>query len=477
MISYRSLIDAHLVGARSVPGRWRRWRLAGSLGCVLAGGLIAPGSAGADGASGLIATGSAGAGGAVYAMTNALGDNEVVAYQRASDGTLTLMQLIATGGGGSGVQLDPTDSLGSQGGLVLDKRNGRLFAVNTESLAPDGGSSDPGFPNTEDGDCQTGSISSFTILRDGRLKFDDRVPSGGLFPTSLTVNGGLLYVLNAGGPGVNPVCGIGPNITGFNVGSNGQMTPLDDSVQPIDPGTSPGSFLNCDPGGGPFPTAEFQCGLNPPAFPRSPAQVGFSPNGDKLVVTVKGTNTLYVFPVGRDGTPEEPTVTQVGTTTQPTPFGFAFTETGGLIVTEPFGTSATIPNPTAGAVSSYQIGSDGSLQAISSHVANGHGTTCWIAIAQGGTYAYVSNNLSSNISTYKIGADGSLTLLQSIAGSANGPNDFATVADGKSRFLYALASRAGAVAGFRINGDGSLTSIGSAGGLPVAGGAQGLAGY
>src|SRR5215471_19054032 len=86
--------------------------------------------------------------GAVYAMTNALRTNEIVVFRRASNGTLTFMQRIATGGGGSGIQLDPTDSLGSQGGVVLNQSHTLLFAVNTESLAEDPRD------GTDIGDCQ-----------------------------------------------------------------------------------------------------------------------------------------------------------------------------------------------------------------------------------------------------------------------------------------------------------------------------------
>ncbi len=74
--------------------------------------------------------------GAVYAMTNALKNNEVIVYHRAHDVTLTFMQRIATGGGGSGIQLDPTDSLGSQGALVFDRLHSRLFACQTTWPSP-----------------------------------------------------------------------------------------------------------------------------------------------------------------------------------------------------------------------------------------------------------------------------------------------------------------------------------------------------
>ncbi|WP_160111427.1 lactonase family protein [Tolypothrix sp. NIES-4075] len=409
-------------------------------------------------------------------MTNALGKNEIIVYHRASNGKLKLRQRIATGGGGSGIQLDPGDSLGSQGSLLLDSRSGRLFAVNTETR-----SNNP-LDGQDVGDCQQGTISSFQVNRYGQLNLVDRIPSGGLFPNSLTVDRNLLYVLNAGGPGLNPFCGVGPNITGFKVSQSGNIRRFFNATMPIDPGTSPGNFLDCDPGNAPFSTEEFRCGLNPPAFPRSPAQIGFTPDKQKLVVTVKGTNTIYVFPLSRNGRPTSPSLTQVGNPFQPTPFGFAFAKTydsskSYLLVTEPFGATSTIPAPSASAVSSFEIGNDGALTTITQSLPNGQTTSCWIAIAPSGKYAYVSNNGGSTISSYQIGSDGSLTLLASVAAQANKPNDLAIVyEDGKS-FLYVLNSGDGTVGAYQIGNDGSLTSLGSVGGLPSDDGAQGLAAY
>lgn len=416
--------------------------------------------------------------GAVYAMTNTLGNNEIVVFRRASDGTLTFLQRIGTGGGGSGIQLDPTDSLGSQGGLVFDPVHRRLFAVNTESFAEDE------VDGTDIGDCHQGTISSFHVAPNGRLRLVDRIPSGGLFPASLAIHQDLLYVLNAGGPGLNPVCGIAPNITGFKLRPNGEMRLFSDATQPLDPGTSPGSFLNCDPGGGPFPTEEFRCGLNPPAFPRSPGQIGFTPDNTALVVTVKGTNMIYVFPLDNDGKPGSPTITQVGDPNQPTPFGFAFTRRGNpgrrqLIVTEPFGATPTIPAVPFSAVSSFALGEDGDLEVISSSVPNDQGTSCWIALDPRHRYAYIGNNATSNISSYRIRNDGRLRLLEGVAASRAGglPNDLAVARDGESSFLYVLYSGTGTVGAYQINNDGSLTSFGEVEGLPVDAGAQGLAAY
>ena len=121
--------------------------------------------------------------GAVYAMTNALDNNEVLVYHRAANGNLSPnpVQTIATGGGGSGFQLAGVDALGSAGSIQLDNAHQFLFVVNTESVAENTAG---GVYNT---DCSQGTITSFRIASDGTLTFADRVFSGGLFPNSLTV--------------------------------------------------------------------------------------------------------------------------------------------------------------------------------------------------------------------------------------------------------------------------------------------------
>ncbi|MEP6820790.1 MAG: beta-propeller fold lactonase family protein [Chthoniobacterales bacterium] len=413
--------------------------------------------------------------GAVYAMTNALTTNQIKVFRRATDGTLTAAQTINTGGGGSGFQRQGIDSLTSQGGLILDKAHRYLFAVNTETTAA----------NTDD--CKMGTISSFLVGADGTLTLADRVASGGLFPDSLAVDGNQLYVLNAGGPGTTPACGVGPNITGFTVGTDGHLTAITESTQPINPGSSPGSPGNCDPGG--FPSPTFDCGQNPPAFPRAPAQIGFTPDGDFLIVTVKSTNTIHVFPRADDGKPLAPTVYTGGTPAFPNPtyFGFAFDKNGNLLMNEAFGAAATIPAGNAGAVSSFAIGRrTGTLTPISSSIANGQTTPCWAVVNPfNERQLYVSNNNSDSISSYTIGDDGSLTLLQMVAGMGTGANDMAIVSvnvreSGLAKtkvFLYANNAGEGKVGAWKVNPDGTLTSLGTYGTLPASDGAQGLAAY
>jgi len=434
---------------------------------------------------------SAFADGTVYAMTNAIGHNQILVYHRAANGTLTLIQTIATGGGGSGLQLSAVDSLESAGSVQLDAEHHLLFAVNANSASENNGA------GPYNADCEQGSITSFSVASDGTLTVVAQASSGGLFPNSLTVkrivrgeddwgdgNGEdmgkreLLYVLNAGGPGN---CSESPNITGFRVDSAGNMRSIG-STRPIDPGPSSGSGVNCPDAAGfaaltGAPAADFFCGLNPPSFPRSPGQVLFTPDGSQLVVTVKGTNSIYVFPVGENGRAGSPTVTQAPGPALPTYFGFTFDRAGHIIISEAFGSATAIPAGGHGAASSFNVTKNGNLVPISSHVADGGTAACWIALDPSGTYAYVSNNLSASISSYLVGPGGILTLLAPVAASGAGPNDLATAQEGTASFLYSVNAGSGTVGAFQINlTNGSLTPIAGGSGLPTVG-AIGIAAY
>ncbi len=255
------------------------------------------------------------------------------------------------------------------------------------------------------------------------------------------------------------------------------MSLLGNSVQSIiDPGplNGTGSGVNCPVSG--LPTPSYDCGRNPPAFVRSPARAQFTPDGNQLVVTVKGTNSIYVFPVGENGAPM---VTQAPGPALPTYFGFAFDRQGHMIVAEPFGQATNIPALGTGAVSSFTITTTGALQEISADISDGGTATCWVALEPiTGRYAYVSNNLSNSLSSFTVAPNGSLTLLAAVAAAASGPNDLADVGDQGASFLYVLNSGSGTVEAFQVSlQDGSLTALPAVGGLPVNDGAQGLAAY
>jgi 6-phosphogluconolactonase len=135
----------------------------------------------------------------VYTASNSSNGNEVFAYERASNGTLNFSASFATGGMGNDVELG---GLGSQGGVVLSQDGRRLLAVN------------PG----------SDSVSAFAVQPDGALVLTDTEPSGGVLPTSVTINRNLVYVLNAADAG---------SISGFTINNQGNLTPIPGSIQPL----------------------------------------------------------------------------------------------------------------------------------------------------------------------------------------------------------------------------------------------------
>jgi hypothetical protein len=252
------------------------------------------------------------------------------------------------------------------------------------------------------------------------------VGSGGDLPISLSVRGDLLYVLNDG---------AAPNVTGFQVGVDGRLSMIVGSTRP----------LSAD-----LPDA---------------AQVGISPDGRRLVVTEKATNTIVGWEVTAGGTLVNRTLTP---SAGQTPFGFEFASTGALLVSEAFGGA-----PDASVVSSYLPGAAG-WTPVSPLTATTETAACWVAVTPNGRFAYATNTGSGSVSGFAVGRDGTLELLDpdGVTGSTGaGPVDAAISRSG--RFLYTLNAGADAISAFRIAADGSLEQLGDTSGLPD--GATGLA--
>jgi 6-phosphogluconolactonase (cycloisomerase 2 family) len=333
--------------------------------------------------------------GAVYTLTNSPAGNAVKVFSRSGDGSLSPGGEFPTGGTGTG------SGLGNQGAVVLDGR--RLFAVN------------PG----------SDSISAFAVEK-GALELVDTVASGGDQPISLTVDDGLLYVLNAGGAG---------NISGFTVSHAGELTPVAGSTRPLS-GSGTG-----------------------------PAQVSFDPEGELLVVTEKNTNLIDTYEVGDDGRASGPSPHP---SSGATPFGFAFDRRDHLIVSEAFGGAAD-----ASAVSSYEE-DDGDLEPITKSAPTTETAACWIVVTKNGRFTYTTNTGSGSISGYAVSHDGELSLLDADGRTGvTGPGPIDMALSRSSRFLYSLNSGDGTISGFRVEADGGLTPIGGAAGLPA--GTNGLA--
>src|SRR6185436_17653840 len=198
-------------------------------------------------------------------------------------------------------------------------------------------------------------ISSFQVNGDGSLQLASRVASGGTMPISVTISGHLVYALNAGGAG---------NIAGFRLSSQGELQAITGSSRPLSSAAS------------------------------GPAQISFDPNGSKLVVTEKNTNRLVTYAVDGNGMATGPVTTQASGVT---PFGFAFTNNGTLIVSEAFGGAAD-----ASAVSSYSAGAGNSWSVVSGSVPTTETSACWIAVTNNGRYAYTTNAASGTITGYAV---------------------------------------------------------------------------
>jgi 6-phosphogluconolactonase len=325
---------------------------------------------------------------AVYVQTNDAAANEVLAFARRADGGLEALGRFATAGRGSG-----KPHLASQSSLALTADGQHLLVVNA-------GSDDV----------------SLLAVADGGLRLADRVASGGATPTSVAVNGDLVYVLNNGTA----------DIAGFRI-ADGRLVALDDSRRPL-------SAADADP-----------------------AQVSFSRDGRTLAVTERGTDSISTFAIDARGYADGPTTIKASGRT---PYGFDFTAGGAMIVTEAFGGEVG-----AAAAASYSLTEPGRIAPVSGSVRDTRSEVCWAVVSHDGRFAYVTNFGDGTVSSYAIAADGGLKLRDAVAGATRigdkGIRDEAISRDG--RYLYAIDADAGKVFGWAVRGDGTLNAIGAFG--------------
>jgi 6-phosphogluconolactonase (cycloisomerase 2 family) len=194
--------------------------------------------------------------------------------------------------------------------------------------------------------------------------------------------------------------------------------------------------------------------------------VGFSPDGDALLVTEKGTNKLTSYRVRRNGSIDAPLVTPSNGLT---PFGFAFDRRGNVLVSEAFGGATN-----ASAVSSYGFENWAPAKPIliSPSVADTQTAACWVVVTPNGRYAYTTNTGSNTVSRYAIHRSGKLSLANAVAATSGaGPIDAAIAPNG--RLLFVLNAGSHTITSFSVDNDGSLGNTKTIGGLPA--GANGLA--
>jgi 6-phosphogluconolactonase (cycloisomerase 2 family) len=321
--------------------------------------------------------------GAVFVQTNDPAGNSIDAYHRSADGTLTFLTSYSTGGLGGRELSAGSDPIATQGSLRLDQ--GLLLAVN------------PG----------SNTVSAFAVAGD-QLALTQVVGSGGLFPASIATHGDLVYVLNAGGQG---------SVSGFRL-AGGRLHRIEGSTRSL--GLTNG---------------------NPPFFLASPAQVGFTPDGEHLVVTTKTNGTVDVFSVNPDG---RLSAAPVKNPAGPVPFAWVF-DSAGRIVLNFAGTSS---------LQTLTVNEDNTITPVSAPVSDTQAALCWVTPAGG--FLYTSNTGSGSVSQFQVLADGTVVLVNPIAASSI-PGAIDLAAGGQT--LYVQSGLTGTVHVFSIGAGGALNPI------------------
>ncbi len=393
-----------------------------------------------------------GAAGGVFAMTNILDNNTIVAYSRGSDGTLSLVGEYETGGNGGDFDgAEGLDPLISAYSLINTPDNNYLLAVNAGS----------------------NNISVMQINADMSLEVVDIESSAGVGPNSLTYNDGIVYVSNidadgefAGEPDQEG------SIYGYTF-SNGDLTPIAGSRRDL---------------------------------PNRPAAVRFTPDGSSLLVTSinagssalasNNDDSILSFNIGDDGVATTDYPVSGATSTPrgnpegrnlPSAIGFEVVERSNgtfAVVTEARefrseGEPPIFPGLQTGSVSVYRVGNDGSLVGSQLDLLAGQSptvgqrTACWIVFSPDGEFFWVSNALDASISTYRFtDASGNVELVEELAAIGNQPTSpdpataFATT-DGwidldisdDGEYIYQLFGLSGAVGVYRVGTGGSLELV------------------
>jgi 6-phosphogluconolactonase (cycloisomerase 2 family) len=358
----------------------------------MAAAVIAAGAVGFAGTAGAATPhiDFGGAGHAVFVQTDNTAGNQIVAYGRADNGSLTLANTYNTGGLGGILSGSVVDHVASQGSLIYDRNHALLYAVNAGS-------------NT---------LSVFSVRGD-QLSLRQVVSSGGTFPVSVAVHDHLVYVLNAENGG---------SVQGYFV-FFGHLFPI--------PGSKRALGLNLSA---------------TPQFTNTPGQVAFSPDGSKLIVTTKANgNDIDVFRVGFFGLLSPTPV--VNSEPGAVPFAVTFDPAGHLVVAESSANSAlatftlnrdgtvtlldSVPtgqvatcwvapaqgflfasNAGSGSESGFHEGADGQLSLLGATPTD-PGTVDASASANG-QFLYVQTGGNGVVDGFQVHANGSLTEVGSV---------------------------------------------------------------
>ncbi|UOA10831.1 beta-propeller fold lactonase family protein [Methylobacter sp. S3L5C] len=320
----------------------------------------------------------------LYTLSNDAGQNEVLAFQRFTNGHMEAAGHFATGGVGTG------HGLGNQGALALSDNKRYLFAVNA-------GSND---------------VSVFRV-KDDELILVDRAADKGLTPVSVTVSHNRVYVVNAGDD----------SIFGFEFNpETGKLKPLPKSYRKLSAeGTSPAQ-ISFDRDADALVVTEKATNkittfsLNKEGLPlerhvidsagTTPFGFSFGKHGQFFVAEAQGGAvngaTVSSYQLLEDGT------------AQLIDGAIAAGQTAACwLITTPNGRMAFTADTPASAISSFAIDRTGHVALLNSKAAQETRPTD-LAVASDGSVLYTLSGGEHHIGVYKIQKGGTLQQLENL---------------------------------------------------------------
>jgi 6-phosphogluconolactonase len=332
--------------------------------------------------------------GAVFVMTNAAARNQIIAYKRSADGSLSESHTFSTGGRGSGGSSDPLES---QGSLTLTEDHSLLLAVNAGS----------------------GEISVFRV-HGASLTLVDRVPCGGSEPVAVAEHRNLVYVVNAGG---------NSNVVGFRFDEGGRLKPIARSIAFLSTSDSGPGSVSFSPDGQFLLVTEKLTNsvdvfavhsdgtlgpmvVNPSAGPGAFAAL-FAPNGTALVSETgpsAGHNASAISSYAVRSNGKLSTISASVPTLGAATCWLVVTPDGRFVYTDNAGTAN---------VSGFSIGSNGALTAIGETVLGTlptGSTNLDMAISSDGKFLYTLDSGTGTVGIFSINSNGTLNSLGEVDG-------------------------------------------------------------
>jgi 6-phosphogluconolactonase len=322
--------------------------------------------------------------GAVYTMTNAVSGNQVLVFDRRSDGSLSPRRSFHTGGTGSG------GGLGNQGALALSGSGQWLLAVN------------PG----------SDSVSVFFVFGNYLLRTDTK-HSGGDQPVSVTIEDDTVYVLNAGSD----------ELQGFRLSIYGQLTPIAQSRRALSGDGTAAAQVEFSRAGDLLAVTEKATSkvltfavdgngrLGPANVQASPTPTPFGfafGRRDLLLVSeadggAAGASTLSSYQLRANG--------QADVVTAALPSGQ--TAACWVVVTRN-GRYAYVSNTGSGNLSTYNVAFNGTLGLLDATAAStGAGSTPTdMALDRNSRHLYALSPATGTISAFRVAGNGALQLIE-----------------------------------------------------------------